>query len=618
MLTNGSEGGAREVAWQFEQMRAALQTLWPWAKLSAGKPILVLAAKDQPTLKALAPQYWEKGASPIVSVSVEGRDRHYLALQIDSEPGDDVRVNPYFNVYRAYVHIVLATSFDRPLPRWLSAGMAELFGNLRVRDKDVFMGRVVPWHVETLAQRVPLPLATLLAVEGDSPYMRDEYKRQLFDAQSWGFLHYLIFGDAGAHSAQLSRYTSMLLRGTKPDAALRESFPDLPALEKGFAIEIRHSGVLFSRINVDVSLDRAKFPARSLPAAETAALRAAFHVARGRPAEALALVQQAKAADPADPGAYDAEGLLADSDSDDAKARAAYGKALELGSTSFYTWYRDAQLLNGAPDRATHEHMENSLQRCVELNPEYAAGYSYLAEMKLQLGKPLDALEPARRAVALAPGASYHHVALASALFANTKRDEAIAEAQRALDLADNDHDRHNARETLDYVKTASSRAASAADDGEPSSDASVACGGGDGAACAKILPDLVKMCDAGQAQACGVLAWIYENGAGVAKDAAKIADAFRKACAAGDKPACARIAWLEARGEGVPKNEAKAMADLEALCDAGTLEGCKALAILNAGKSTKAGIAKARVLLKKSCDGGDQSACSMLASLPK
>ena len=42
-------------------MRAALQKLWPWAKLTTGKPVLVLGARDEATLKRLLPQYFEKG-----------------------------------------------------------------------------------------------------------------------------------------------------------------------------------------------------------------------------------------------------------------------------------------------------------------------------------------------------------------------------------------------------------------------------------------------------------------------------------------------------------------------------------------------------------------------------
>lgn len=459
VLTNASEKAARDVAWQFEQMRAALQRLWPWAKFSAGKPVFVLAAKDEATLKALAPHYWEKGENKIVSVSVEGRDRHYLALQIDSSPSNDVRVNPYFNAYRAYVHIVLAASFDRPLPPWLSTGMSELLGNLRVRDSDVFLGRLVPWHIELLRQREGLPLAALIAMDRGSPFLKDS--RQLFDAESWGFLHYLMFGDEGRHAARLDHYATLLAQGAKPEVALRETFPDLLALEKGFNSYIHLAALQYRRIDIDVSLEREKFPTRAASAAESNAVRAAFHVAMRRPAEAAVLLAEAKAADQAAPEPFDVEGLLADSASDDDKARTAYAKAVELGSRSFYTWYRDAQL-HGRADRAAQKHVEKSVQRCVELNPEFAFGYSYLAEMKLRLSRATDALELARKAIALEPGQSYHHIAFAHALFDNGKRDEAVSEAERALALADNEHERGSASEMLQYVSKASVRTAPA------------------------------------------------------------------------------------------------------------------------------------------------------------
>src|SRR5439155_7801236 len=79
--TNGSEAEGREVAWQFEQMRAALQKLWPWAKLTTDKPVLVLAARDEATLNVLVPEYWERGREPIVSIASEGPYRPHLRLR---------------------------------------------------------------------------------------------------------------------------------------------------------------------------------------------------------------------------------------------------------------------------------------------------------------------------------------------------------------------------------------------------------------------------------------------------------------------------------------------------------------------------------------------------------
>src|SRR5262249_10571976 len=74
VVTSAGEKTGRRVAWEFEQIRAALQKLWPWAKIDAGQPIVVFAAKDEPTLKSLGPQYWEGKRYRPVSFSSTGRD----------------------------------------------------------------------------------------------------------------------------------------------------------------------------------------------------------------------------------------------------------------------------------------------------------------------------------------------------------------------------------------------------------------------------------------------------------------------------------------------------------------------------------------------------------------
>jgi TPR repeat protein len=618
IVTNGGEGQGREVAWQFEQMRAALQKLWPWAKLATDKPVLVFAARDEATLRALVPEYWEKGREPIVSITTEGRDRHYLAMRADTRMTEDVRMTPYFHLYRGYLQVVLGSSFERPLPLWLLRGMPELFGNLRVREKDVFLGRMIPWHVDRLREVRLLPLAELLAADRASPHFQEGDRRRLFDAESWAFLHYLLFGEEGRHAAALNRFFTIVAQGTGPDAARREAFPDLAALEKGLGVYLRRAGIPFSRLDVDVDIARERFPSRPLPPAESAALRAAFHVAMRRPTEARALIQEAKAADPAAPGAYDAEGLLAELEQKEDVAGAAYAKAAELGSTNFYTWYRNAQIAYRAGrDRETLGRVEKSLQRVVELNPEYAFGYSFLAETKQDLGLKDEALALARRAISLEPGGSYHHLALARVLFQQSKPDEARAEAERGRELAQADWEIKNARELIDYMNKVSSPAA-ATEQASPPAGLMEACLGGDGAACGRVTPDLERFCGGGEGRACTALGWIHESGKGVTADTAKAAALYKQGCEKGDKSGCARHGWLQARGEGMAKDEAGGMGALDRLCAEGFMEACTQLAVLHAGQQTKAGIARAKELLKKACEGGDEEACRILSSMPR
>src|SRR5262245_21818166 len=108
VISNAGQGAARNLAWQMEQIRSAVGVIWPWAHLDLDRPFVVLGAKDEQSMRALAPRYWEeKGSMHPVSVWVEGADRYYLAVRTDVKGVDYRNLNPYQSSYFSYVTLVL-------------------------------------------------------------------------------------------------------------------------------------------------------------------------------------------------------------------------------------------------------------------------------------------------------------------------------------------------------------------------------------------------------------------------------------------------------------------------------------------------------------------------------
>jgi len=456
VISDAGEKSARKVAWQFEQVRAVLQKLWPWAHVAADKPVLVLAARNEQTLKALAPEFWEtKGGTRPVSVFVTGRDRHYIALRTDVEEPDSIAANPYFSTYWSYVYLVLEWSFEKPLPLWFGRGLSEFFANTIVRAKDIQVGRVVPWHLRELNEAPLLPLATVMSVaDRQSPYLKRPDDSRAFHASAWAFIHYLTFGEDAANLPRFNRFAQILHAGGDAGAALREVYGDLARLEAAARTYTSRSMFTYQLLKLDLDVSAEGFGLRSLSPAETAAAQAAFHVATGRPAEARKLAQEAMRADATLAAAYESEGILCDREDKKDEALSAYAKAVDLGSTSFYPYYRHAQLLwQPKADPATLGLIEKSLAKAIELNADYAPGYSYLADVRIDMGQAEGAVGLAQRAVSLEPGASYHHCTLARALSRVSKRDEALQEAEKALAVAKNANERQRAEEVLAYLK---------------------------------------------------------------------------------------------------------------------------------------------------------------------
>jgi hypothetical protein len=616
VVSNAGEGTAQKTAVEFEQVRSAYAKLWPWAHLAQGTATIVLALKDEATLKRWAPGYFElKGGIHVVSGSARWGDREYLLLRTDARP-DDVNVTPNYNLYRGYLRLILSASLERRLPPWLSNGLAYVFANTSVRDKEILIGKPVPWELRNFTEHARLPLREILDARDDSPLILKESQRSQFDAQTYVLVHFLNFGDRGAHGPQLSRFIQLWLAGRSQDQALAEAFGDLNELQRQLSDYPTRPLLSYARLPTESSLESSRSASRIVPPAEIAGLQAAVHVAMGRPVEAQAALSQARAADPGSPTSYDAEGLLADLDKDKVRATQAYARATELGSTSAHSHYRAAVLgWNQDADASTLAALRQRLERALELNASYANASSYLAEVLAQQGDGAAALAQAQRAVVLEPGQSYHRVALARAFNALGRRDEARKAAELGLQLADNDNDRSNAERFLLFQKE-STRYAQERSQRETSQKQTSACQAGDADACAQILPDLERACGESQPGPCAYLGWLYSGGGGLKKDAARAAGYVERTCVAGDKRACVEHAWALARGEGLPKDEPKAAAALDGLCNEGFFPACTRLAYLNVGKPTAAARARAKALLARACEGGEQEACSMAKQL--
>lgn len=57
VISNAGDRTARNVAWQFEQIRSVIGATFPWAKLDLARPLTVIALKDDNSMHALAPAF---------------------------------------------------------------------------------------------------------------------------------------------------------------------------------------------------------------------------------------------------------------------------------------------------------------------------------------------------------------------------------------------------------------------------------------------------------------------------------------------------------------------------------------------------------------------------------
>jgi tetratricopeptide (TPR) repeat protein len=452
VVSNAGDGAARNVAWQFEQIRSGIRAGWPWASADLDRPFLVIAVKDERTMRAFAPQYWERGVRVRPgSVSAPGLDRHTVLLRTDLRADGPEGVNPYQMAYWGYSHLVLSDAFEGRLPYWFGRGLSELLGNTNVTDREVQFGRVVPWHVaEVRAGRFSLP--DLFAITPDSPLLDREVETQRFDAQSWALVHYMLFGDAdrAASVARVNELARLVLGGTSSLSAIDQLYGGVAALDAAYRSYVDRGMFRYTVMPVDARVQARGFQSRTMPEREAAAVRAHYLGATNQLAAARVAVDEAKAGAPELAVAFAAEGRLLEREGNQAAAAAAYERAAALGSHNFYVYLRLANMTPraGATPEAL-ERMRGLLAKAVELNPRSAQAHQSLGGIHMQLNQPADAVAAMRSAVTLAPAQSAYRVSLASALLRAGQRDEALKEAQAALALARTDQQRAAAQQAI-------------------------------------------------------------------------------------------------------------------------------------------------------------------------
>jgi tetratricopeptide (TPR) repeat protein len=397
VVSNAGEREGQRVAGQFERIRTVFQKAFR-IRVDPGKPVIILAVRDEKALKELLPAYWEqKDRRHPAGVFQAGQEKHYVAMRVDVS-GDQ----PYHIVYHEYVHMLVNLNF-RAIPIWLNEGVAELYGNSVILDKEVGVGRPSESSLRLLQQNRLIPLQTLVAVDRSSPYYNEREKTSLFYAESWALTHYLVFVDK---NQKLKVLFEELNKDTPAAEAAARALGDLKQLERTLEEYVRRSVYTYTKIQMPTGLDERQYHGRVLSPAESTAVRADFLVHTRRPQEARPLLEKALGLDPNLAIACESMGLLHLYGKERSKAVEWFEKAAKLDSRSYLAhYYYGANLLYaGGLDGATEKTAEGALKKAIELNAGFAPAYSALGSVYSRSRERMpEALAMAMQAIKLEP-----------------------------------------------------------------------------------------------------------------------------------------------------------------------------------------------------------------------
>jgi tetratricopeptide (TPR) repeat protein len=448
--SNAGEREARRIADQFEQIRGLFHAAFGTLRVDPAQPVLILAAKNENTMKMLLPEDWEvKGHVHPAGLYQQGEDKHYVILRVDS--GGD---NPFHALYHEYTHALLHLNFTG-LPLWLDEGIAEFYGNSQLGEKETKIGTIDNSHLYILGQNKLLPIEVLLNVEHSSPHYNEENRASVFYAESWALVHYLMLDPEARQRQLMKNFIAAWDKSGNQIEAAQQAFGDLKEFGKvieGYSRQTMFHGALYK--NGQQAADKT-YAVRNLSTGEVLALRGDCAAHRNRLEQAQPLIEQALKLEPNLAIGHETMGYYLYRKEDQKGADSEMKKAMELGATSFVAPYYHGTLLLrgglGAPD--VLQEAAKSFERATQMNPQFAPAFEGLAQAySLTPETQKQAVNAGIQAVKLDPTTHVYIINLVHLLVNDNRDGEARKLAQNLLEKTKSAEEAQAARELLAQI----------------------------------------------------------------------------------------------------------------------------------------------------------------------
>ena len=424
VLTDGSESDGRHVAHEFEQIRAVFAQQFHGFRLDTGAPLLILAPKDETSMKALAPEFWKrKGAKP-AGFYERGWEQQYAVIRLDQVGPDGYEV-----IYHEYIHALLHMNF-RWLPVWLDEGLAEFYGYTRFQGDKTYVG-APSIRSQYLRDRTLIKIETILKVDQSSPYYHEPDKTQLFYAEAWALVHYLTFGPGMGNGDRLNQYYALLQGGMDETKAFTQIFGEFKSLDNQlleYTLKFSFTAALFKSSDPQ---EAKSYAVRILTPAESEAQLGLFHFYHRNKELAQTMFEASVQDDPKLGLAHEGLGFLDFEDGKDEDAAKEFAQAYELDHKLYLSLFFKTMMGSTPQDQTDYK---LTLLQILEMNHGFAPAYVELARMYLHSGSMTNALLMARKASQLEPSRAGYHLLVGRILLRSGKGTEAAPIAKFVVD----------------------------------------------------------------------------------------------------------------------------------------------------------------------------------------
>jgi Tfp pilus assembly protein PilF len=398
VLTDASAGDARRVAREFEQMRAVFAAQYPTFRLDSGAPLLIFAARDEETAKSLAPALWKiKGAKP-AGYFQQSWEQKYALVRLDTWGTGAHQV-----VFHEYTHSLLHMN-ARWLPTWMDEGIAEFYAYTRFEQDRTLIGSPTQRFNE-FHWRSTIPVETLISVNRRSPYYHDEDKAQMFYAESWALIHFMMFGRNMDGGQKLTAFFAKLQQGDDQKKAFEEVFGSFKDVDDALNEYVSHFAFQAGVLKNPAQLNEKDYPSRTLSMAETQAEIGGYHLWTHDLVNARAYVNDALHNDAKLGLAHEELGFLDFSDGKDAESLNEFTQAFADDATLYLSLFARTMLspVASSDAPADQDAFKQALLAVVAINPQYAPAFVQLARLAVRQNDLKMAFSYSRKAEVLEP-----------------------------------------------------------------------------------------------------------------------------------------------------------------------------------------------------------------------
>lgn len=220
VVTDTSEKTGRRLGERLARLRHTLR-MYDMLPDAIGRPVHLFVFENRSSFEPYVPVV-NGSPAQLAGYCTTAIDGTFMA--VDASGADD----PLRIVYHEFVHAFLAEKAPRT-PLWLNEGLAEFYSTFHLDGDVAVIGEPPSHHVELLsAQRQVLSDTRLVFVDHSYPEYNEGVRQNLFYAQSWGTVHYLLTDKRRRDG--LKTFLRMIHQGEKPmvalEQALGEHFPD--------------------------------------------------------------------------------------------------------------------------------------------------------------------------------------------------------------------------------------------------------------------------------------------------------------------------------------------------------------------------------------------------------